>query len=315
VQCWPAGAHGTLHPVPLLSVFINVVFPVFLMAAVGMAFAHFRKASPSTLAQAVLYVFSPALTFHSLATTEIPPGDVGLIALFSLVLLALLYGLAFAGAKLLRLDRKLEASYILTVLFMNSGNYGIPVALLAFGQEGMDRAVVLFVVQAVLGGTVGVFFASRGTRTVMDALRAVVKMPMGYAALLGLVVNLTGVTLPPFLERTSNILAQAAIPGMLLVLGIQMYQNFRVVQLRVVSASVISRLILSVGLAYVATVLLGIGGLTQKVLIVVSGMPAAVFVTILATEFDARPDLATSAVLVGTLASMVTLTVLLTFVT
>lgn len=299
---------------PLLNVFINVVLPVFLMAAVGMVFAHFRKASPSTLAQAVLYVFSPALTFHSLATTEIPPGDVGAIALFSLVLLGLLYVLAWGGARLLALDRKASASYTLTVLFMNSGNYGIPVALLAFGQDGMDRAIVLFVVQAVMGGTIGVFFASRGSRTVVDALKAVVKMPMGYAALAGLFVNVADLALPPFLDQTTNILGQAAVPGMLIVLGIQLYQNFRVVQLRVVSASVFSRLILSVGLAYVVTLLMGVDGLTQKVLIVVSGMPAAVFVTILATEFDARPDLATSSVLVGTLASMVTLTVLLAFV-
>jgi predicted permease len=284
------------------------------MAAVGMLFAHFRKASPSTLAQAVLYVFSPALTFHSLATTEIPPSDVGYIALFSLVLLVLLYILAWAGARALGLDRKTSASYTLTVLFMNSGNYGIPVALLAFGQDGMDRAIVLFVVQAVLGGTVGVFIASRGSRTVLDALKAVVKMPMGYAAMAGLAVNVTDIALPPFLGQTTDILGQAAVPGMLIVLGIQLYQNFRVVQLRVVSASVFSRLILSVGLAYLATLVLGIGGLTQQVLIVVSGMPAAVFVTILATEFDARPDLATSSVLAGTLASMLTLTVLLSFV-
>jgi predicted permease len=102
---------------------------------------------------------------------------------------------------------------------------------------------------------------------------------------------------------------------MRLVLGIQLFNNFRVVEVRAVVVASILRLVVAVGLAAIITSIIGISGLTQKILIVLSGMPSAVFITILATEFDARPDVATSGVILTTVLSLVTLTGLLALLT
>lgn len=306
---------ATLIAVPVLSVFFNVMVPVFLMAGAGAALARFRGVAPNAIAQAVLYVFSPALAFHSLSTTEIPISDIGRMAAFSLLLLVSLFLAGTIAARVLRLQRQTSAAFLLSVLFMNAGNYGLPVALLAFGDEGLSRAVVFFVIQAMGGGTIGVFIASRGSGSVVEALKNVARVPLGYAAVAGLTLSLTGTVAPDAIANAARILGNAAVPGMLLVLGIQLFSNFRIVEAPAVIASAVFRLGISVGLAALFTTLLGIGDLTQKVLIVLAGMPSAVFITILATEFDARPDVATSAVLVSTILSLVTLTALIAIMT
>ena len=299
----------------VFTVFLNVMVPVFLMAGVGVALAYFRRIPPNPLAQAVLYAFSPSLAFHSLSTTVIPLDEIGRIAGFSLSLVIALFACAWVAARFLKLNRQTEAAFFLCVLFMNAGNYGLPVALLAFGEEGLSRAIVFFVIQAMAGGTLGVFIASRGKGSIPEALSNVMRMPLGYAAVAGFIFSLSAIQVPPFLANATEILGNAAVPGMLLVLGIQLFNNFRVVEVRAVLVASVLRLLLAVALATIITSLIGISGLTQKILIVLSGMPSAVFITILATEFDARPDVATSGVIVTTILSLITLTGLLAFLT
>jgi predicted permease len=69
---------------------------------------------------------------------------------------------------------------------------------------------------------------------------------------------------------------------------------------------------LSAVVAFLVTSVVGLDGVAQQTVIIVAAMPTAVFTTILATEFDAEPKFVTSAVVLSTLASIGTLTVLIT---
>ncbi|MDP7619987.1 MAG: hypothetical protein QF652_07085, partial [Dehalococcoidia bacterium] len=100
---------------PLADVVGSVVLPVFLIATAGALVHRVRPLPVGPLNSVIVYLFSPALVFHALATTEVPIADIGRIALFSLLLLGTLYALAFTVALALRLDRGSRGTFVVSV--------------------------------------------------------------------------------------------------------------------------------------------------------------------------------------------------------
>ena len=299
---------------PLADVIGQVVLPVFLVAAAGAAFHRFRPLPIGPLNSAIVYLFSPALVFHALATTEVPLAEIGRIALFSGLLLAGLYVLGSAAGLALRLDGPSRATFVVSVLFMNAGNYGLPVALFAYGDAGFSVAVVFFVFQAILGWTVGVFLTARSSAGVSAAFRTVAGLPVVYAAIGGAVVGMLGVTLPDGLLRSTDLLGDAAVPGMLVVLGVQLASSGALSEVRAIAGSLTLRLVASAAMAAGLVEVLGFEDTAGRVLIVSAAMPTAVFTTIVATEFGGRPAMAASIVIAGTVASLATVTGVLALV-
>ena len=299
----------------VLEVFATVILPVVLIAALGMGLQRWKRAPVQPLSQAVLYVFAPALAFSGLATTELPLENMARIVAFAILLTASLYVIARIAAAGLRLDRAAQSAFLMSVIMMNAGNLGLSIVLLAFGQEGLERSLVFFAAQASISGTLGVYLASRGRSSALASLRSAATQPLPYAAGLGITLNVLGIAAPEPMMKAAGLMAGAAIPGMLLVLGSQLVIHGTVEEWRAVSVSVVLRLGVSVLVAVGLIELLGLDDLSRKALLVQAAAPSAVLITILATEFDARPGLATSAVLVSTAVSLPTLTALLTVLT
>ncbi len=311
----PRGATMGCATRPMLNIFLNVILPVFIVAGLGYLAARTLKPSASTLSQVTLYVLSPALIFKSLSNTTLSPdeglGIVGFCLAHTVGLLILCWIITSLG----RMERSLGRAFAITVLFMNVANYGLSVVLLAFGESGLERAVPYFVVQAVLGGTLAVYLASSSQTSGLGPLVTVFKIPTGYAAVAGLAVNLTHTPLPLFVTRPVELLSDAAIPLMLVVLGVQLAGIRGVEAPGATLLAVVTRLGLSVALAYGLTIVLGIDGLTRNVLLVMSAMPTAVHTIITTTQFNARPHFVTGVVVTSTLLSIPTLTALLTILT
>jgi len=259
----------------------------------------------------VLYVLSPALVFNSLSKPDLRSAGFEQIVVFELLVTAILGVLVWLLTRLLRFDRALESTFLLTTLFVNAGNYGIPLNRFAFGVEGEQRAVMYFAASSLLINTLAVFIASRGQATLRQSLVNVLKVPIIYAALLALIVNLGGLALPTPLARPIELAGNAAVPVMLLTLGIELSRSKAGDQMGLVLFASLLRLVAAAFIAIGLATSMGLQGVTRQVAIVEASMPTAVFTTILATEFDARPGFVTSVVLVTTLASVVTLTILL----
>jgi len=138
---------------------------------------------------------------------------------------------------------------------------------------------------------------------------------MVYAAALGLVCNLGNLAMPEPIAKAVHILGQASVPVMLAVLGAQLVQTYQnrqpVVHLPALGVVTVTRLVVAPALAWVLAGLVGLNGLARDITILESAMPTAVITTILATEFDSDPPFAALCVLATTLASLLTLTVLL----
>ncbi|MSQ15013.1 MAG: AEC family transporter [Dehalococcoidia bacterium] len=299
----------------MLQIFADVVLPVFVVAGVGFLAQRILKMQILSLSQAVIYIFSPALVFTGLTNSSLSGEHAAKIVIYSVVFSLVTLLLSWPVSKLLRLKGADQSGFFLGTMFPNAGNYGLSVVLLAFQQAGLDSGLIFFVCQAILGGTLAVFLASRGSTGSIASLKQVLKMPQMYAALLAIAADISGVTIPEAISKPATILGQAAIPSMLIVLGMQLAQVKGLELPVAMGTAVAMRLVLSAIIAFGITGLLGMEDLTRKVLIIQSSMPTAVFVIIVATQFNASPRFVTGVVVISTLVSILTVTVILTLLT
>ncbi len=295
----------------LFQILYTVISPIFLIAAVGWVLDRRMEIDPRPLSRLLIYVFSPCLVLDGLANSEMDGDEalgVAAVALLASVAVALVgWGISRAWG----FDRRLESAFMLSVVLINAGNYGLPLNRLAFGLPGEQRALIFFVTTYIVSNTLGVFLAARGTRSTWGAVRTVFLIPLPYAAGLGLFLNLTDSTLPGPLNSAVSLLAPASIPGMLIVLGIQLSRARLAGRIMPLITAAGTRLLISPLIALLFVALLGLSGLSRQVSIVQAAMPTAVIGSVLATEFGADADFVTGVILLSTLVSALTLSVLL----
>ena len=295
----------------MLDVFINVIMPVFLVAVLAAAFQRWRKAPVGPLSQVTLYLLTPALIFTSLVEQEIPPSATFRIVSTLLVANAFIITTSLLVSFALRHDRAMRSAFVLSTGFPNAGNMALPVLLLAFGEEGLAVGVIVFVTMAIMGQSLGVFIAAGSSLNPLDSLKQIFKLPAIYGIIAALVVRAAGVELPHVVYSPIELLAQASIPMMLVVLGFQLGGEIRLESAASLTAAVMVRLLASVPLAYLSATLLGLDDLSRGVVMTVYAMPVAVFTIILATEFKTHPRFVTNAVVTSTFASTLTLAVVI----
>ena len=297
----------------LFALFFNNLFPILLVAFIGFALAKWLKINPRPLSQVIFYVFSPILVFKLITHSQLSNRDILQTLIIALLLMTVIGVLTWLIGGILRIDRKMLAAVMITSMFMNAGNYGLPLTSFAFGQAALAFASVFFVINAMFTNTVGIVIASSGSMSVFNAIKGLIKFPAIYALALGILFLQFKWQLPSGLDRTVTLLSDAAIPCMLVLLGMQLV-NIRldghVVPLILTSSM---RLLIAPLIAFGLTRLFGMTGPSYQAVVLEAAMPVAVLTTILATEFDAEPTFVTTAVLVTTLISPFTLTPLLAF--
>ncbi|OGN93748.1 MAG: hypothetical protein A2Z71_06755 [Chloroflexi bacterium RBG_13_50_21] len=297
----------------LFALFFNNLFPILLAACIGFALAKWLKINPRPLSQVVFYVFSPVLVFNLIINSHLSNKDILRTLVFALILMACIGGLTWLIGGILHFDRKILAAVMITSMFMNAGNYGLPLTSFAFGEAALAFASVFFVINAMFTNTVGIVIASSGSMSVWKAIKGLLKFPAIYALALGIIFLQFDLHLPSGLDRTVTLLSDASIPCMLILLGMQLVNirlDGRVLPLILTSSM---RLLIAPVLAFGLTRLFGMTGPSYQAVVLEAAMPAAVLTTILATEFDAEPTFVTTVVLVTTLLSPLTLTPLLAF--
>ncbi len=297
----------------LFSVFASDLLPIFVIAGAGFALARWLKASAVTLTHVVFYALLPCFAFRLLISSVATGRRFGLmVALAVLVMLTM----AAAGVLLslaLRLSRAESTVFLLVVMFSNGGNYGLPVVSFAFGEEALSYGTVFFLTGSVLTNTVGAFLAAAGRRSLRTAATSVLKMPAIYGMAAAGVVLATGISMPTPLLRPITMLSDAALPLMILVLGMQLERASTPKRPALVAAAVCVSLLVAPLVALGLTSMFGVTGAARQAIVVLSSMPVAVATTILAVEFDASPDFVTSAVFLSTLLSPITLTPLIAY--
>jgi predicted permease len=299
----------------LPTIFYNNIVPVFLAIGVGYALERTLRIEIKSVSRTIFYALSPCLIFSSLIQSTVSAEEFWDITAFQILITLGVALVAWGVAKALRFDRVMESAFLLTTLFVNAGNYGLSVNLLAFGETALARAIIYFVVSSVLMNTAGVYLASRGKARTLNAFLNVFKVPIVYAVLLAIFVNLVhlDVTGSPIFKAVEMV-GKGAVPLMLLLLGMQLAETPVAQGMKLAGLATFIRLAVTPVMALPLANWLRLASPTLQACVVEASMPTAVTATVLAIEFDAKPEFVTSVVFLSTLVSPITLTPIIALV-
>jgi malate permease and related proteins len=297
----------------LLGIFTSDILPIFVMAGVGYLLARYAGVQVQTLSRVTFHALAPALVFNILTTSTLSGFEFGRMAAFYALVATSSAVIARLAAIPLRLDRASLSAFLLVVVCSNSGNYGLPVALLAFGREALTFASVYFVSSAIFSYTGGILLAASGRRTVAQALAGVVRVPAVYGAVAAALVMGFGVHVPDAVARPMALLSDAALPMMVLVLGMQLERATWPERPDMVAVAAALSLVVTPLAGFGIAHLVGLQGAAFQAGVLQASMPTAVITTILALEFNVAPNFVTSVVCVTTLLSPITLTLVIAY--
>lgn len=291
-----------------------IVLPAFLIFLTGYIGQKWIGFDIKSISMAALYLMSPFLAFRTFYANELTMEYV-YITVFCLLLSFALIILVLITGFFMKATRQKMAAMVLGGVFMNSGNYGAPVVLFAFGATGFDYAVIIMVFQSFLMNTIGLFAASLGGEeetTLKQSLQRVIRMPVLHGAVLGVLLQLLNVTIPPAFMDAISLVADASIPTVMIVLGMQLAViATKRVAYKYVNAVTVIRMIISPLLAAFIVSFIPANDLLKDVMILLAAMPAAANTTMFAIQFGTEPDLVSFTTLITTLLSLVTIPLVL----
>jgi malate permease and related proteins len=297
----------------LLSIFAFDLLPIFLIAGAGFALARWRGANATTLTHVVFYALLPCFAFRLLITSAATGRQFGTMVLLAVLVMTAMALIGVLASFALRLTRAETSVFLLVVMFSNGGNYGLPVVSFAFGEEALSYGTVFFLTGSVLTNTVGAFLAAAGKRSLRMALMSVLRMPALYGIAAAMLTLSTGAAVPTPLMRPITMMSDAALPLMILVLGMQLERAVAPSRPALVAVAVGISLVAAPLVALALTSFLGVSGPARQAVVVLASMPVAIATTILALEFDSSPDFVTGAVFFSTVLSPLTLTPLIAY--
>lgn len=295
----------------LFSVFLNVIMPVFGIVLLGYLLGGRLNLQAQTLTRAAYYVFVPAFIFQAIGRSDIPLESAAKMLCF-IMATHLLAALAAGGlARLMGRSREMIAAFVMIAVFGNVGNYGLAVIRFRLGDAAIAPATIYFVAITVTAFVVCVGAAGWARGGSRGALSGLLRTPALWATVPGLIVSHGDLAMPLMLTRMIGLLADAMIPVMLFALGLQLLEQQRVHFTADVAVASGARLLLAPALACLVAIPFGLSHIDYASGVLQAGMPTAILVAIISKENQIVPDFVTSVVLFSTLASLVTLTLIM----
>jgi predicted permease len=298
---------------PFIAAFTSNILPIILAAAVGVVLGRTTDVQPASLSKVALHVFFPCLIFQLITAGTIDDRDILLMLGFTLTL-TIVVTLVMGGlGRALGWPKSIIAAAMLACLATNSANYGMSLVQFAFGDRALPYGSLFMVDNNLILFTLGVAIASWGSGKPGSPLAVPFKYPFIYAFIAALIFSHLHLALPLPVDRVVNLFGAAAIPTMLVLLGLQLNRcEWRRPNLALLLTN-LTRLVTSPAIALALAAVFALEGPARQAGILQAAMPTAVSATVLATEFDLEPSFLTVTVAISTLLSFITLTPLIVY--
>lgn len=285
---------------------LNITAPVFILGAVGYIWVKLGfEYRVEFVTRLTMTLSVPCLIFVALMTADIDPQALASLSLASFAAYAIV---SVAFIAVLKMRGLSMSTYLAPLVFGNTGNLGLPLAMFAFGDAGLSYAVVVFAVMAILSFTIGVYVVSGG-----GSLLRVVKEPMVAGTVLGAIFLWQGWSTPQFLTNALQLIGQMAIPVMLITLGVAVARLETRAMTQAIWLSVLKAVFCAVA-AWLAARWFGLAPIPTAVLIVQISTPVAVTSYLLAEKYGDDPQPVAGMVVASTILSVITLPLILAFV-
>lgn len=289
----------------MLAKIFLIIFPLFAIAGAGYAYGRWRRPDMTFANQLNMDVFVPALIFHVLSGKSFDPQGYAALALAVFIVICAVGVVLTPLVLAMRIEPR---TIIPPMMFKNTGNMGLPLAVFAFGEDALPAAVVIFIVSSTLHFTLGTYIMNRRAGFLW-----IFKVPVIQATLAGLLFSLSDWTLPHAVATPIEMLSRVSIPLLLFSLGVRLTDiDLRDWRIGVIGAALCP--IAGVAAAALVLWLLPLAQTQAQQLIIFGALPPAVLNYILAESYRREPRRVASVVLLGNLASLLSIPAVLAFV-
>ncbi len=287
------------------SEILNVILPTFITIIIGYVIGKIIHIDMTGVIDIVFYVGLPALVFVSILNQQIVLLD-ALKIWISVLLVSL--GCGAAGWILFRVFKTKHSGLYLPISLPNSVNVPVPIISLAYGPTGLFYATLYYIPNVILLYSVGIFIAAgKGWH---DNLKAVLKVPTIYSAIVALSLNLGHINVPSLIMKPLDFIGSMVVPTVVLTLGYSL-SKVKISSLKITLWSSLIRLGGGLALGLLMVYIFNITGIARSVIVLISAMPAAVNTYTITAKYKNEADLVASVVMVTTVAGLIMIPFLL----
>jgi len=289
---------------------ITIIGPTIFAILLGYVYGRVSHDRDTALVNVGMYVAAPCLVFHSLYSTEVVIDGAAKLWAACLIVMA---GTFLVAWIVFGLGWKKHQALYLPIVFQNTINIPLPIITLAFGEQGVAQTMLFYIPYAILMNTLGVYWAA-GRKGMKQGMVAMLRTPLIYAMVLGLVLNVSGAVLPDVVDTSFKFIGDMSVPLMLIVLGM----TIRGMRFKEIPATLVAGVIRMGGgflLGLLAVWALGIAGVPRAIVLFEAAMPSAVFATVLASRYKNEAELVSSVVLASTIMSIAVIPLLIYYLT
>jgi predicted permease len=287
----------------MFQIIAPVVAPILITALIGfLASRRGYRLEGKELTVIIGDVATPCLVINTFQTTRLAFDSflsMAAAAATSIVLFATV------GTLLLWTLRLRIRTFLPSISFPNAGNLGLPVALYAFGNEGLGYAIAFFATSSVANFTLG-----QGIAAGHANWRALIRLPLLYAVAIGVFLSFSSIELPQWIRSTVALIGNMTVPLMLLMLGSSL-SVLRVASARRALLVSLIRVGMGACVGIGVSMLFGLTGTMRAVLVLQCANPVAVYNYLFAQRWNNQPEEVAGVVVLSTLLSTLTIPLLL----
>ncbi|EOG8708630.1 AEC family transporter [Bacillus cereus] len=296
-----------------IFIILDVILPILILMLIGAILQRKFQFNLKQLSTLITYCLMPAAVFVNIYDIRIEI-DLLLQIIYYLMLYSLsLIIVSHLISKILKLEKGESAALKNSISLMNSGNYGLPVSQLIFSHNPVGVSIQIFIVifQNLLTYSYGIYNLLSATKTIGGIIQSFIRLPVFHALVLGILFQSFTIQIPNSIFLPLNQLANSFVAIALILLGAQLANIKLNFFHRVITWSLIGRLLMGPLLALSMIYLLNIDGIVAQSLFIASSFPTSRNTSTIAMEYEIEPELHAQIVLFSTLFSIITVTVVI----
>ena len=291
------------------------ILSIIIMIAIGYIIKRIDFLSVDnvdTLNNIVIYIMLPSMIFSALYTADL--SMISSLGILPFVILASSFVtgiISYFILKRFNLSDKMLWSVLVTIMIANTGFMGYPISIGVYGSEGFLRAIFCDMATSVIFLILSFALVLKFGGSPKTAVKKIAFFPPLWAIILGILLNITHISIGPVLENTVNYLGNGTIPLIMLSLGISIdFGGIKRSKNMIIFTSIMKLLIFPL-IAFFIVSHLGLLDLQFKIPIIEAAMPSGMLSLVLAITYKLDYELTSDCILINTVISLVTLPVIL----
>ena len=181
----------------LFFILLGKITPLYLNIAVGYVLTRYFKVKRDLVASLLIYILGPIVIFFATLSIEIN------LQLLFLPIFVFLFGSSIAFYILKRYKKDWNDASLNTLAFTcgtgNTGYFGIPLAMILLTPQSANIFIFATLASLLYENTTGFYVTAKGTFTARQSIMKVIKLPLLYAFIAGVSLNILGFRTPEFI--------------------------------------------------------------------------------------------------------------------